>query len=222
MSNRVIKHQCAHCMAQDIALSVIAFTPVYYNADTDQSQAVAHLRCPQCSMPSAARLMADPDKKQKFSGISVIDGDPTYSGWFLTGFWPEAPKPSIPEHLPPDIERIYLQAERNFPTQGNEEAAGTMYRKALDVGLKKIDPTLSGTLGAKLKQLSKNGRLLPDIAEWADHVRELGNDAAHEEDALPRKDLEDLRGITEMVLRSLFTLPNMTKKRRGEKLSWET
>ncbi len=96
-----------------------------------------------------------------------------------------------------------------------------MYRKALDVGLKKIDPTLTGTLGAKLKALTTRGKLTADIADWADHVRELGNDAAHEETAIPRKDLEDLRGITEMVLRYLFTLPNMSKKRRGQKLEWE-
>jgi hypothetical protein len=33
----------------------------------------------------------------------------------------------------PDIVRIYLQAESNFRIEGNEEAAGTMYRKALDI-----------------------------------------------------------------------------------------
>ena len=38
------------------------------------------------------------------------------------------------ENLPPDDERIYLAAERNFPTGGNEEPAGAMYRKALGVG----------------------------------------------------------------------------------------
>jgi hypothetical protein len=53
----------------------------------------------------------------------------------------------IPEYLPPEIERIYIQGERNFPTEGNEDAAGTMYRKALDIGLKQIDPGLTGMLG---------------------------------------------------------------------------
>jgi len=52
-------------------------------------------------------------------------------------------------------------------------------------------------------------------------VRDLENEAVHEETSPTRKELEDLRGITEMVLRYLFTLPNMSKKRRGEKLPWE-
>jgi hypothetical protein len=58
-------------------------------------------------------------------------GDVLTVGWRIDSFWPEAPGPLIPELLPPDVERVYLQAERNFPIAGNEEAAGTMYRKAL-------------------------------------------------------------------------------------------
>jgi hypothetical protein len=105
--------------------------------------------------------------------------------------------------------------------EGNEEASGAMYRKALDIGLKKIDPGLSGTLGKKIKALESAGKLSPEIVEWAEHVRDLRNDAVHEETPPTRKELEDLRGVTEMVLRYLFTLPNMIKKRRGEKLPWE-
>jgi hypothetical protein len=120
------------------------------------------------------------------------------------------------------IERVYLQGERNFPVDGSEEASGAMYRKALDIGLKKIDPTLTGTLGNKIKTLATAGKLTPDIVEWAGHVRDLGNEAVHEETPPSRKELEDLRGVTEMMLRYLFTLPNMIKKHRGEKLPWES
>jgi hypothetical protein len=76
-------------------------------------------------------------------------------------------------------------------------------------------------LGAKIKKLAASGKLTTDLAEWSDHIRDLGNDATHEETPLTRKELEELRGFTEMVLRYLFTLPNMIKKRRGEKLPWE-
>ncbi|KRR25946.1 hypothetical protein CQ13_23265 [Bradyrhizobium retamae] len=129
-------------------------------------------------------------------------------------FWPEAPGPVIPENMPSDVERIYLQAERNFPTEGNEEAAGTMYRKALDVGLKKIDVTVTGTLAARIKKLATNGKLTADIAEWADHVRDLGNEAAHEDAPPTREELTELRSISEMVMRYLFSLPAMVQARR--------
>jgi hypothetical protein len=170
-------------------------------------------------MPSAAHLAQTGPSNvipQNFGG------DPTTAGWIIAHFWPDVPAPLIPEHVPPEVTRVYLQAERNFPIQGNEDAAGTMYRKALDIALKKIDPALSGTLGQKIKLLVSAGKLTTDLAEWSDHIRDLGNEAAHDELPLARKDLEDLRGFTEMVLRYLFTLPNMIKKRRGEKLPWET
>lgn len=142
-------------------------------------------------------------------------------GWAIQDFWPEVPIPTAPELLPPDVTRVYLQAERNFTILGNEEAAGIMYRKALDVGLKKIDPSLTGTLGTKIKRLSDSARLTTDIAQWAGHIRDIGNDATHEEDPISRDELVDLRNFSEMVLRYLFSLPNAVKKRRGEKLDWE-
>ncbi len=127
----------------------------------------------------------------------------------------------IPELLPPDVERIYLQAERNFPIKGNEEAAGAMYGKSLDIGLKKIDPKLTGMLGQKIKKLSADGKLTTDISEWSQQIRDIRNDAVHEEDPVTREELIALRNFSEMVLRYLFTLPNAVRKRRGEKLEWE-
>lgn len=55
-----------------------------------------------------------------------------------------------------------------------------MYRKALDIAVKEIDPKLTGMLGPKLKKLAQAGRLTNDISDWADQVRVLGNEAAHD------------------------------------------
>lgn len=89
-----------------------------------------------------------------------------------------------------------------------------MYRKALDVALKKIDPTATGVLKTRIKKLAAAGKLTPDIAEWSDHIRDLGNDAAHEEEPPTREELAALRSFTEMVMRYLFTLPAMVAARR--------
>jgi hypothetical protein len=165
-------------------------------------------------MPSAALL-----DRTRGGGPEIRDwvrgdnGDITRS-WSATKFWPEVPGPQIPENLPPDVERIYLQAERNFPITGNEEAAGTMYRKALDIGLKKVDPNAKGVLAARIKVLAKDHKLTPAIAEWADHIRDLGNEAAHEEQPPTREELAALRSFTEMVMRYLFTLPKMVESRK--------
>ena len=87
---------------------------------------------------------------------------------------------------------------------------------------KKIDNTLTGTLGQKIKSLATAGKLTGDITVWSENIRDIGNEAAHEESPITRDELTALRNFSEMVLRYLFSLPNAVKKRRGEKLDWET
>jgi Domain of unknown function (DUF4145) len=154
--------------------------------------------------------------------IFRTDGDVSQHGFGVVEFWPPVPRPLIPENLPKDVARVYRQAERNFHMEGNEEASGMMYRKALDIGLKKIDPQQSGMLGPRIKKLADAGKLTADIAVWSDNVRDVGNVAAHEEVPITRDELIALRNFTEMVLRYLFSLPGAVKIRRGETLDWET
>jgi hypothetical protein len=88
-------------------------------------------------MPASAHLRSRAGSNA--SQMLKINGDPLHHNWDLQAFWPEPAKLKVPELLPPDVERSYLQAERNFAQVGNEEASGMMYRKALDVAVKKIE-----------------------------------------------------------------------------------
>jgi hypothetical protein len=210
----ILSHKCPHCLVEAVGLHVV-------HCSNKQNKRFVSLVCPKCKMPSAAELLNHHATSDVESLLQNTGGDILDFGWIVHEFWPEPPKPSIPENLPPDVERVYLQAERNFPIDGNEEAAGTMYGKALDVGLKKIDPSLSGMLGPRIKKLALAGKLTSDIAEWSDNIRDIRNDAVHEETPISRSELTELRNFSEMVLRYLFTLPGAVKKRRGEKLPWE-
>ena len=214
----ILAHQCPHpkCLTVNIGLIVVATNHV-----RNRFSGIVHLQCPKCSLPSAAYVIKEKQAPPSLDNIRSEDGDVLSMGFVIKHFWPEPPKPNVPELLPPDVARIYLQAERNFTMEGNEEAAGMMYRKALDIGLKKIDPSLSGMLGQKIKKLADAGKLTVDIATWSAAVRDDGNEAAHEEQPITRAQLTELRNFTEMVLRYLFSLPNAVKKRRGEKLDWE-
>ena len=117
--------------------------------------------------------------------------------------------------MPSEVERVYLQAERNFPISGNEEAAGTMYRKALDIGLKIIDASVTGTLKARIAKLVQQNLLTPALGEWAEQIRLLGNEAAHEIDQPTREEVEALRNFSDLLLRYLFTLPAMVAARKA-------
>lgn len=209
-----LTHKCPHCLTEHIALRA----KVGLTLKAGAWKFGVHLDCPKCSMPACAVVFAEQQVKAQHlspanwdqSGADLLD-----NGYVVEQIWPAVPGPLVPEGMPDDVVRIYLQAERNFPVEGNEEAAGTMYRKALDVGLKKIDPQMTGLLAARIKKLAADGKLTPDIAEWADQVRDLGNEAAHEETPPTRDELTDLRNFTEMVMRYLFSLPALVTSRRS-------
>jgi len=202
-----------HCLTDHIGLKVIRWTG-------DGSKRFISLICPRCRRPSSGEIRRSRSDAPDLDSLVNSELDLTDFSWEVVEFWPQPPGPVIPENLPPEVERTYLQAERNFGIEGNEEAAGTMYGKALDNALRRIDPTLTGMLGPKVKKLAAAGRLTADIAEWCDNIRVIRNDAVHEQEPITRDELEDLRNFTDAVLRYLFSLPGMVKQRRGEKLDW--
>jgi hypothetical protein len=201
-------HKCPHCLTEQMGLRVSAG-----HIHHMPGRATLHLDCPKCGLPSCTvvkirRAGPGTDPNTWNGGIDLTEN------WEAVEFWPAAAGPLIPEELPPDVERVYLQAERNFPTEGNEEAAGTMYRKALDIGLKKLDPNARGTLAQRIKKLADAGKLTIDIAEWANQIRELGNEAVHDESPPTRAELTDLRNFSEMAMRYLFSMPALVASRR--------
>jgi hypothetical protein len=147
----ILTYKCPHCLTEHIGLRVIAITP-------SQPGAAVHLSCPKCNKPSSAVIVTNRPIGSIVprDNLTQLPGEITEHGWAIEEFWPAPPGPIIPELLPPEVERIYLQGERNFPVAGNEEAAGTMYRKALDVGLKIIDPAVTGVL--KVRNPTQSGQ----------------------------------------------------------------
>jgi Domain of unknown function (DUF4145) len=204
-----LTHKCPHCSTEHMGLRIVAISP------GGGRKAAIHLICPKCKRPSSALLTPTPQAVHTQEQLNQIQGEITESKWDIDDFWPTSPGPVIPELLPPEVERIYLQAERNFPVDGNEEAAGTMYRKALDVGLTIIDPSIKGILKIRIAELVKQNKLTQSLGEWATQIRLLGNEAAHETDQPTREELTSLRNFSDLVLRYLFTLPEMVKARKA-------
>ena len=205
----ILTHKCPHCLTEHMALRSVASTGM------GGWNCALHVVCPKCQFPSCAHLRSSGQNPVQPDKVHSQPGDLAQLGWAIETVWPAPPSLLIPENLPADVERIYLQAERNFPVTGNEEAAGTMYRKALDVGLKIIAPDVTGVLKARIEKLVSKTLLTPSLGEWADQIRLLGNDTAHEIDQPTREELEALRNFSDLVLRYLFTLPAMVAARKA-------
>lgn len=114
----------------------------------------------------------------------------------------------VPQHLPPDVERPYVQGQSNL-SQSNLDAAGMMFRKTLDVATANLDPTLkSKSFNERINLLESAGKITPALSAWAHEVRKDGNDAAHDGAEPSRDSVRQLAGFTEMFLLYAFTMPH--------------
>lgn len=119
---------------------------------------------------------------------------------------------STPLHLPDKVKRFFEQGTGNMET--NWDAAGSMFRKALDVSLKEKFPQIHGNLIKRIKNAASQNLLTQDLADWADQIRLEGNAAVHEDEPFSKEQAIDLASFTDLVLRYMFTLPQMLKDAR--------
>ena len=105
----------------------------------------------------------------------------------------------------------------NMP--GNWDAAGSMFRKALDTGLAAKFPEIKGTLFARIGEAAAQSKLTPELAEWSHQIRLDGNDAVHDDVPFSKDDAERLQAFTHLVLLYLFSLPGMLDEARARACS---
>lgn len=123
------------------------------------------------------------------------------------GIVPPPPETGAPEHTPPNAARFFEQGMENLP--GNWDAAGAMFRKALETGLKKKFPDIKGDLYTRIEKAAEQHKLTSDLAAWSHQVRLGGRDAVHDEEPFKKEEAERLSDFTKLVLLYLFTLPGM-------------
>ncbi|WP_225031787.1 DUF4145 domain-containing protein [Paraburkholderia sp. XV] len=142
----------------------------------------------------------------------AIDSNPqiAISGWF-----PKPPAPDVPDHLPAAAARAFTEAEQ-LRIAGFRGPAGNAYRRALEAGLREVDPDLKGTLYARIEKLAETGRLTSNMKDFAHRVRTLGNEASHETPVVEDDEIDNLAIFTKLFLMYQFTLPGMLPPRAAE------
>ncbi|MEM8743189.1 MAG: DUF4145 domain-containing protein [Pseudomonadota bacterium] len=121
----------------------------------------------------------------------------------------------IPGRLSDSVAKAYRSAERNRKLEDGEDAAATMYRRAIDVAIREKYPDVKGNLAPRIEALASKQVIPPALKDWADHIRWIGADGAHEPEGVTPEELDVLRGFTEAFLRYLITLPFEVDFRRG-------
>ncbi len=210
-------HQCPHidCLTERMNFALKAFTTIP-GERPKQIRNFVHASCSACGQPVAFEIADESGTGQMMPGIEQYPMSFEYLGWHVVRTWPEVPKPRIPDHVPAEVARAYLSAERSFLMKDMEETSAASYGRALDIGTKLFASDLAGvTLYNRIKRLAEQHRIAPDVARWADAIRVIRNDALHEIDRITRDELVAVRGFTETVLTYLFTLPGMLRERQA-------
>lgn len=204
-----IVEKCPHCLADHMSFKAVAVTPI------NDGKWIFSSFCPQCQKPVAAWLGRDTRVVGHMAPQHVVTSEQLVTqiaGLSILNFWPKPIQFEAPKDLPTSIERIFLQAE-DCSRRGAREAAGMAYRRALELAMKDRAPTLEGSLARRIDEFARQGSITVDVAQWAHLVRQLGNEAVHDEGEPTDDDVADLGAFTRVMLEYLFTLPERVKRR---------
>jgi hypothetical protein len=128
--------------------------------------------------------------------------------------FPEASQPKAPADVPVNIGKAYLSGLENLRRPDGANAAAIMFRRTVELAVKKLNPDGKGDLKTRIAALPPD-LATPAMKDWATHIRFGGNDATHEEDDFSEEDAKVLHTFSEMFLTYAFMLPEMLKRARG-------
>ncbi len=208
MVGEIFQGNCPYCGTRQVAFEILRFTPDDLRGLTMTIGGMnfpvpmdvdIFAKCAQCDRGVAGEARITLDRGA--SGIEILEPK-VFS------------RPDIPtlRHIPPDVRDIFREGQESMWDK-RYMAAGAMFRKALEAGMKIKFPELRGSLQRCIDQAKKDSLLTAEMAEWAHQIRSLGNEAAHEERFL-EDDAKELHTFTLLVLLYLFTLPEMMKNAR--------
>ncbi|UVC07371.1 DUF4145 domain-containing protein [Rhizobium sp. TH2] len=227
---------CPHCLTAKSGMPLFGVRSFPYEAaishGIDRSQggevfswdiSVSAI-CQVCFKPVSAVLRPSQKMPKNYyksttestKNVLLGEGNVRSLGYAVLESWPTVTESAIPDHLSENVAKTYRSAERNFSTPDGEDAAAMLYRRAIDVAIREKHPEITGLLAVRISKLAGKGLLPPSMKEWADQIRLIGNDGAHEPEGVTMDDLKPMRGFTEAFLRYFITIPFEVSCRRGE------
>jgi len=156
------------------------------------------LRCKQCESPLLVRrfgIYVGGDQGWEYDPVTVIH--PT--------------ERSLDASVPKTIAKSYKEATA-CAGSGAFTACAIMCRRTVEA-LCHHHGIVTGNLDGKLKKLRDDGVIEKRLFEWADSLRLVGNEAAHDVAAeVPKEDARDLLDFTRALVEYIFTFTENFKK----------
>jgi hypothetical protein len=194
------------------------------------------LFCPRCNILIAARIITETHGPVPHEIVHALDpSDSLYAGalyqlaicgrcngvFLIESTYYEIPEEysketrrrilypverhRFPDNLPKHVARVYEEAVKAF-TAGLYEPCVIMCRKCLEAVCRDYGAT-DGSLKTRLMELEKSGDIDSKLFSWANELRLVGNDAAHDLDIIISKaDARDALEFVEAILLYVFSL----------------
>lgn len=119
------------------------------------------------------------------------------------------------EHVPLSIAGKFMEGFENIQDR-RYFSAGMVFRKALEMAMNIKFPQIKArNLAEKIAKAADEKLLTEEMKELAKGIKDIGNDAAHE-DTFTQEDAEYMQRYTHLLLVYMFTLPGMVEEIRGE------
>lgn len=219
-----IVHKCPRCSAENQNFEIAGIGLVKEGSPTEKhfedgnpTEAEIAVICMTCGQVSGFRILTT--RVHNLTGLqSMIWHSPSIQNDVdVISVSPKYEEPGKIEYLPAAVERSFVQGEDNR-IRRNNDASGTMYRKALDLATAEKCKSLNirlkqDTIFNRIEALSKHqtNPLTPDMVEWAHIIRKDGNLASHDEVELTDKEIVELGNFTKMLLIYLYEMPERVK-----------
>lgn len=192
--------------------------------------ALYQITCPFC-MESGNFNVAHHAEKKKPNGHKILNFDTLECGnckgyvlclWsagsglhsFRVLPWPLKYE-KHPEHWPATVGRFWLQAKRSLADE-NWDAATVMARSSMQAALREQEAK-GPNLKQEIESLTQKGLLPPIMREWADTLRDLGNESAHphpDQPPMSSRDAKDIVRYLDFLLEYLYDLPKQIAEYR--------
>ena len=212
---------CPRCPAKQITFSALSSFP---KDRLDHGWVTYHdvfCVCKNCSKTTVFVL-----RQSEYNDADIIVqkgplvfGDSLNNHFTVAGYVSLKDMASVqpPDSLPAEIETVFREGATCAAMQC-WNAAGTMFRAALDLATRPMLPPAEGEqpeglnpkvrrdLGLRLPWMFKHRYLASDLEELSTCIHQDGNDGAHQ-GTLTKHDVDDLLDFTHALLTRLYTEP---------------
>ena len=186
--------------------------PTISDYGKDSSDAFAIAKCSACPSSQMAVVAHSYQNSGRYWLSCVECGTPHVRVGSLV--WPSSPPLSTPEGLAPTELAVWREI-RGCLGIGAYTSAVMMCRKmlfhlAVSNGLAaKDDKGRAPNFAEATKHLEAEGIITSRMRPWVDRIKDIGNEANHELEAISEKDALDVARFTEQLLRLSFEMDSL-------------